>query len=277
MTESGAQRLQRGAPAGGEGRRRALWRRQQQQQEPPSPRPPLPPPPARRAQRGPHRRDRPRCRRLPANTPSPPPGPKAAVSGGAGCGPCGGRAAPLKLPEGVWGGGEGRCGPPPTPRARAARHRAGAASPLPAPLRLPACGITGRAGGLPAHRRACGSVRGRDGAALRSAPLRSPPPPSSRRPAGLAAAAEAARPPPGAPGLGAGGPGGHRLALAGRCLAGRRGWGRRFPRVCVLPASPREKWRAQVRPSTSRRAGGDGGDRDKPERGGTRCPRARTL
>lgn len=102
MTESGAQRLQRGAPAGGEGRRRALWRRRRRQQPPPTPPPPLRsslPPSARAAGQ------RPRRWGLPVR--------------GAGF------AAPLKLPGGSAARrGGGRCGPPPP---RSARCRAGAA------------------------------------------------------------------------------------------------------------------------------------------------------
>lgn len=184
MTESGAQRLQRGAPAGGEGRRRALWRRQQQQQqEPPSPRPPLPPPPARRARRGPHRRHRHRPRRRFAPAGRPPAESLAPRRSGA-------RVlwrarCPFKTPGVVVGG---RCSPLHPP-------------PFSSP-RLSGCGITGRAAaGSPAETRL----------GLRCPALRWPPP--SRRPA---------RPvPPGAPGLDAGGGvwGGAAAAPGGSCRA----------------------------------------------------------
>ncbi|XP_065536644.1 sterile alpha motif domain-containing protein 1-like [Lathamus discolor] len=161
MTESGAQRLQRGAPAGGEGRRRALWRQQQQQQETPSPSPPLPPPTAARAAPAGRAQSPPPCRAPPGLPP---------LRG----------AAPLKLP------GVGAGAAPPTLRRSSAAE---AALLLPAPFCCPGYGITGRAG-LPAGlARDRGSVRGRGGAVLRSLP----PPMSSRRPAGLAAAVEAAR------------------------------------------------------------------------------------
>lgn len=157
MTESGAQRLQRGAPAGGEGRRRALWRRRrrrrQRQQEPPSPRPPLPRPPAARSAG---------CTGgtgLAAAT-RPPGAPERLRRWRSGARGSRRACCPFKTP--------GRWRPVRPPRPGAARCRAGAA---PAPPLL-GCGITGRdaAGSLTGR----GSVRGRDGVVGRCARRRLP-------------------------------------------------------------------------------------------------------
>lgn len=239
MTESGAQRLQRGAPAGGEGRRRALWR-QQQQQEPPSPRPPLPPPPAARSA-GCTGGTGPAAARLPGTPTAESLRPWRSGARGPRRARC-----PFKTP-GRWR----LVQHPPTSR-RSLPGGGGPAAAIAPPL--PGCRITGRDGtgrcrltdgpGSGSRQRA---GTGRGGGTLRS------PTPSRLS----AAAAEAwllpARPvPPGAPGLGAGG---HRVTLAGRCLAAERASGRRTSGdFGFFPRSPGEKWRAQVRPSASRGA-----------------------
>lgn len=199
MTESGAQRLQRGAPAGGEGRRRALWR---QQQEPPSPRPPLPPPPAAR------------CAGRTGGT-----GPAAALLPGLRR-----RARCLfKSP-----GGGGRCSLP-----RPALLAAAASAPSPPGLwnNGPGRAAAGSPAG-PAWGR--GSVSGRCGAALLCAALAAAfPAPCRPRRGGRGCPPPAPPLPPGAPGLDAGG---HRGAPAGRCLAAERGFPRVLARGEVAGA-----------------------------------------